>query len=65
MVTTKRMQIECIFFQTVRRSMKKKCIKEMIHFWPSSQEPGRKKTGKSETKNSGVEAYELMGVGTI
>lgn len=36
----------------------------MINMWPSGQKPGRKRTGKSETGRSGIEAYEHMGVGT-
>lgn len=34
----------------------------MINRRPSGQKPGRKRTGKSETEKSGIEAYEHMGV---
>lgn len=39
-------------------------MKEMINMWPSGQKPGKKRTGKSETEKSRIEAYEHMGVGT-
>lgn len=59
------MEIECICIQIIRKSKEKtKSVKEMIHFWPSGEEPGRKRTGNSEAKRSGIEEYEHMGVGT-